>query len=236
MTWRRAPAGFVSGPRKLKIVRTASSRAHRDDVARRRVVGGREHEAEADLVDAAADGLGGEVDPGAERLEHVGRAATARSPSGCRAWPRAQPAPAAISAAVVETLNVGRPPPVPAVSTRSSRAVRDRRGQRAHRRGQAGELVLGLALRPQRDQERRRSASPTASPAMISAQDLAGLAPAPRSRPGGHRVDRRRQRGVRHRRAGPSRKLASSRVPSASAPTRDGTGRPRRAARGGGCP
>ena len=25
MSWRRAPAGLVSGPRKLKIVRTASS-------------------------------------------------------------------------------------------------------------------------------------------------------------------------------------------------------------------
>src|SRR3954470_6212574 len=35
---------------------------------------------------------------------------------------RAQPAPAAIRAAVVETLNVGRPPPVPAVSTRSWRS------------------------------------------------------------------------------------------------------------------
>ena len=33
----------------------------------------------------------------------------------------AQPAPAAIRAAVVETLNVGRPPPVPAVSSRSGR-------------------------------------------------------------------------------------------------------------------
>src|SRR5215217_3202108 len=33
----------------------------------------------------------------------------------------AQPAPVAISAAVVETLKVGRPPPVPAVSTRSPR-------------------------------------------------------------------------------------------------------------------
>ncbi len=32
-----------------------------------------------------------------------------------------QPAPAAISAAVVETLNVRRPPPVPAVSSRSRR-------------------------------------------------------------------------------------------------------------------
>src|SRR5690242_4757092 len=36
----------------------------------------------------------------------------------------AQPAPAAISAAVVDTLNVGRPPPVPAVSMRSPRLVR----------------------------------------------------------------------------------------------------------------
>src|SRR3954470_13278531 len=34
----------------------------------------------------------------------------------------AQPAPAAISAAVVETLNVVRPPPVPDVSSRSSRS------------------------------------------------------------------------------------------------------------------
>src|SRR3954447_25121356 len=36
----------------------------------------------------------------------------------------AQPAPAAISAAVVDTLNVVRPPPVPAVSSRSSRSQR----------------------------------------------------------------------------------------------------------------
>ena len=35
----------------------------------------------------------------------------------------AQPAPAAISAAVVETLNVLRPPPVPDVSSRSSRSL-----------------------------------------------------------------------------------------------------------------
>ena len=35
----------------------------------------------------------------------------------------AQPAPAATSAAVVETLKVEGPPPVPAVSTRSSRKV-----------------------------------------------------------------------------------------------------------------
>src|SRR5437763_5685051 len=37
-----------------------------------------------------------------------------------------QPAPAATNAAVVETLNVGRPPPVPAVSSMSSRATSTR--------------------------------------------------------------------------------------------------------------
>ena len=65
----------------------------------------------------------------------------------------AQPAPAAISAAVVETLNVRRPPPVPAVSSRSSRSIVDRRGELAHRARQAGQLVDRLALRAQRDQE-----------------------------------------------------------------------------------
>ena len=64
-----------------------------------------------------------------------------------------QPAPAAISAAVVETLNVRRPPPVPAVSSRSPRRTGDRRGEAAHRPGQAGQLVDRLALGPQRDQE-----------------------------------------------------------------------------------
>ena len=38
ITWRVAPAGLVSGPRKLKIVRTAERLAHRDDVLHRRVV------------------------------------------------------------------------------------------------------------------------------------------------------------------------------------------------------
>ena len=80
---------------------------------------------------------------------------TGRSPSGCRAWRRAQPAPAAISAAVVETLNVGRPPPVPAVSTQVVALGAHRRRERAHRPREAGELVDGLALRAQRDQERR---------------------------------------------------------------------------------
>ena len=67
----------------------------------------------------------------------------------------AQPAPAAIRAAVVETLNVLRPPPVPAVSSRSSRSTRHVRGERAHRAREPGQLVDGLALGAQRDQEAR---------------------------------------------------------------------------------
>ena len=66
----------------------------------------------------------------------------------------AQPAPAAISAAVVETLKVGRPPPVPPVSSRSSRPVEHRGGERAHGGGEADQLVDRLALGAQRDQHR----------------------------------------------------------------------------------
>ena len=41
------------------------------------MVGGREHEPEADVLDAARDRAGAQIDPGAERLEHVGRAGQA---------------------------------------------------------------------------------------------------------------------------------------------------------------
>ena len=64
----------------------------------------------------------------------------------------AQPAPAAISAAVVETLNVGRPPPVPAVSIRSSRPACTGVANARIVVRQADELVDRLALRAQRDQ------------------------------------------------------------------------------------
>ena len=69
----------------------------------------------------------------------------------------AQPAPAAIRAAVVETLKVDGPPPVPAVSTSSSRPVSTRVASAAHRPGQADQLGHGLALGPQGDQEGARS-------------------------------------------------------------------------------
>ena len=79
ITCRVAPAGLVSGPRKLKIVRTASSR--RTGITKRVAPWciGREHEAEADLVDAAPDGVRRQVDAHAERLQQVGGA---RQPGG----------------------------------------------------------------------------------------------------------------------------------------------------------
>ena len=68
----------------------------------------------------------------------------------------AQPQAAATSAAVVEMLNVPEPsPPVPAVSTRSSRAGAHLDDVRAHRPRRADELVDGLALGAQRDQQAR---------------------------------------------------------------------------------
>ena len=66
------------------------------------------------------------------------------------------PAAAATSAAAVEMLNVCSPsPPVPAVSTRSARCRPDGQHVLAHRLGAAGDLVRGLALRAQRDEEAR---------------------------------------------------------------------------------
>ena len=66
----------------------------------------------------------------------------------------AQPQAAATSAAVVEMLNVPEPsPPVPAVSTRSSRAGVTGDDVRAHRARRADELVDGLALGAQRDEQ-----------------------------------------------------------------------------------
>ena len=66
----------------------------------------------------------------------------------------AQPQAAATSAAVVEMLNVPDPsPPVPAVSTRSARSGADLDHVRAHRARGADELVDGLALGPQGDEQ-----------------------------------------------------------------------------------
>ena len=76
------------------------------------------------------------------------------TPRGCRASRPPAPAAAATSAAAVEMLYVFAPsPPVPAVSTRSSRFGLTASDVLAHRLGAAGDLVGGLALQPQRDEE-----------------------------------------------------------------------------------
>src|SRR5215210_3979245 len=115
--WRVAPAGLVIGPTKLKIVRTASSL--RTGTTWR----------------MAAWWRGANMNPNPVRAMHSAIAGGSRSMRAPSASSRSadpdnpvaerlpclatrQPAPAATSAAVVETLKVGRPPPVPAVSSR----------------------------------------------------------------------------------------------------------------------
>ena len=132
----------------------------------------------------------------------------------------AQPAPAAISAAVVETLKVGRPPPVPAVSTRSSRSRAHRRGERAHR------AAPGPRARPRSRpwcaarSGSRRSAPRDALPAMISASTAAASSGEVVAR--GQRVDGPGQDVVSCKEV-----LRAAACRRRSAPTRGGTGRPR---------
>src|SRR4051794_31290854 len=118
ITWRVAPAGFVSGPRKLKIVRTASSlrTGTTKRVAPWWAGANMKPKPTSAMQRATASGLRSIRTPRASSTSaEPERPVAERLP--CLAT--AQPAPAAIRAAVVETLNVGRPPPVPAVSIRS---------------------------------------------------------------------------------------------------------------------
>src|SRR5690349_11132069 len=122
ITWRIAPAGLVSGPRKLKIVRTASSL--RTGTTKRVApwcAGANMKPKPTSLMQrATASGLRSMRTPSASSTSaEPERPVAERLP--CLAT--AQPWPAAISAAVVDTLKVGLPPPVPAVSMRSSRPV-----------------------------------------------------------------------------------------------------------------
>src|SRR5205823_3400074 len=121
MSWRRAPAGLVRGPRKLKIVRTASSlrTGTTKRVAWWCAGANMKPNPHSRMQSATASG---------ERSRRAPSASIRSAEPDCDVAERlpclatAQPAPAAISAAVVETLKVWRPPPVPAVSIRSSRA------------------------------------------------------------------------------------------------------------------
>src|SRR4051794_28326890 len=119
ISWRVAPAGLVSGPRKLKIVRTASSlRTGTTNRVAPWWAGANMNPNPTSLIQReTASGLRSMRTPSASSTSAEPESPVAeRLP--CLAT--AHPWPAAISAAVVETLNVGRPPPVPAVSISSS--------------------------------------------------------------------------------------------------------------------
>ena len=171
-TWCATLAGLVSGPSRLKIVRVPSSR--RGPAACRVAAWNarREREADAGLGDAALDHRRLGVDRDAERLEHVGRAATATTARGCRAWrPRAAAAATTIAASV-ETLTVPAPsPPVPQVSIaarriRAARAAAPARASRAPRRRSRRRSRPSCAARP----GGRRSAPASPAPSMIVAE------------------------------------------------------------------
>src|SRR4051794_27322626 len=121
MTWRRAPAGLVSGPRKLKIVRTPSS--FRTGTTWRMAWWWRG----ANMKPKPTLSMHSPTAPGSSSMLAPSASSTSAEPH----WLVAerlpclailQPAPAAMKAAVVDTLKVGLPPPVPAVSTRSPSA------------------------------------------------------------------------------------------------------------------
>ena len=144
ISWRRAPAGLVSGPRRLKMVRHAELAAHRRDVLHGRVVTRREHEA-----DAARRRCSGSRRSGARSM---------RTPS------------ASSTSAVPHLLVAERLPclatvtPAPAATKRRRR--RDVEGAGAVAAGAAGvEDHVGVDV----DASRRARASACARPAISSA-------------------------------------------------------------------
>src|SRR5215212_74247 len=180
MSCRVAPAGLVSGPRKLKIVRTASSL--RTGITKRVAwwwAGANMNPKPTSRMHAATpSGPRSMRAPSASRTSaDPDRPVALRLP--CLAT--GQPAAAAMSAAVVETLNVGRPPPVPAVSRRSSRpastGVASSRMVRA--RPASSSTVSPLARRPMR---KAAISISEASPRMTSSSTAAASSVV-RSRP-----------------------------------------------------
>ena len=122
MTCARAPAGFVSGPQRLKIVRKPSALRSEPHRLHRRMIERREEKHEARLAQALDGQFRASVmgTPSASKTSAAPhRDVTARLP--CLAT--LAPAAAATSAAPEEILKVsGPPPPVPHVSTSSARS------------------------------------------------------------------------------------------------------------------
>jgi hypothetical protein len=128
--------------------------AHRDHEARGLMMRRGEHEAEAGLVDAAGDRVGAEVDARAHRLEHVGAAG---EPGGRAVAVLGQRAARAGGDQGGGGRDVeGRAPAAGAGGVEQVVAPAGHgRGQRAHGARQARELLDGLALGAQRDEEGR---------------------------------------------------------------------------------
>ena len=150
---RARPAGFVSGPRTLKIVRVPSSRR---TGAAWRIAGwcdgaNMKPKPRRSIDSAIRSGGCSSVNPSASSTSAEPDAElTARLPC----FATAAPAAAATIAAAVEMFSVRPPsPPVPTTSTTSSRSGRTGEHVLAHRLRAARDLVRRLALRPQGDEE-----------------------------------------------------------------------------------
>jgi hypothetical protein len=168
------------------------------------VVGRREHEPEAGVGDAPHHDLRADVEPCAERLEHVGRAGQAGRRAIAVLGDRASRARGDDRG---RRRDVERPPP-PARAGGVEQVVAagvDRRGHLAHRPRQARDLVGGLPLGPQRDEEPGDLDLARAAPHDL-AQHLAGLVDR-QVLALGEPVDRVRQDGVGHSRKFLSRVL-----------------------------
>ncbi len=123
-----------------------------DHEARGLVVRRGEHEAEARLLDAPRHLPRSEVDPRAERLEQVGGARAARGRAVtvlCHGTARA----GGDQRGGRRNVEGAAPPTGAGGVEQVIASARDVRGERAHRAGEPGELLDGLALRAQRDQE-----------------------------------------------------------------------------------
>jgi hypothetical protein len=154
ISWRGSAGRVGQRPEQVEHGPDSQLVAHGHDEARRLVVGGREHEAEAGLCDARRDGLRVEVDPRSKRLQQIRRARFARGRAIAVLGDRAS------SARCDQCRGGGHVErAAPSTGTRGVQQVlavaEHVCGQSAHRAREARELFDRLTLRSQRDQERR---------------------------------------------------------------------------------
>ena len=156
MTWRRTRPGLAIGPSRLNTVGIPISR--RDGAAKRNA--GWNRGAKQKPMPASStqrrtpSGVSSSTTPSASKTSAVPHSDDApRAPC----LHTGTPAPATTMAAIVDTLiECERSPPVPTMSTaRRPQVVAQRHqlGGRQHRVEQPGQLVGGLALGPQGDDE-----------------------------------------------------------------------------------